>query len=267
MREICLDTETTGIDPRDGHKIIEIACFEVFNKVKTGRFFHSYVNPQRDVPFEAFRIHGIATEFLLDKPVFGEIAADFLEFIGDDKLVIHNAAFDLKFLNYELAIIGKEPLDSKRAIDTLLLARKKFPGGQNSLDALCKRFGISLDERQKHGAKIDTELLCGVYLELCGGAQSNLTLDNTTNSSKNSNPGSANKRLSLATLNKADSTNLNELNSAKEASEISDLANKKPLKKLLAPRNFQLSDSELEAHQQFIIKNFKTNFWGYTKAP
>jgi len=158
MREICLDTETTGLDPKDGHKIIEIACFELINKVKTGKVFHSFVNPRRDVPQEAFRIHGISTEFLKDKPTFDLVADKFLDFIGDDILVIHNASFDIKFLNFELNILRKKPLEMSRVVDSLMLARNKFPGGQNSLDALCKRFNLDLSKREKHGALIDTEL-------------------------------------------------------------------------------------------------------------
>lgn len=243
MREICLDTETTGIEPRDGHKIIEIACFELINKVKTGKFFHSYVNPQRDVPYEAFRIHGISGEFLQDKPLFGQIVEEFLQFIGDDKLVIHNAAFDLKFLNYELQIIGKEPLDSRRAIDSLQMARKKFPGGQNSLDALCRRFGISLDNREKHGAKIDTELLCDVYLELCGGAQASFGLENATFAEKEK------------------SKSLEQKNS--EQKNLLELFNSK--KTPLSSRKFSASPNEVEVHRKFILKNFKDNFWEYSE--
>jgi DNA polymerase-3 subunit epsilon len=178
MREICLDTETTGLDPKDGHKIIEIACFELINKVKTGKVFHSFVNPLRDVPHEAFRIHGISTEFLKDKPTFDLIADKFLDFIGDDVLVIHNASFDIKFLNFELNILRKKTLEMSRVVDSLMLARKKFPGGQNSLDALCKRFNLDLSKREKHGAMIDTELLCDVYIELMGGAQEGFGFDN-----------------------------------------------------------------------------------------
>ena len=178
MREICLDTETTGLDPKDGHKIIEIACFELINKVKTGKVFHSFVNPLRDVPHEAFRIHGISTEFLKDKPTFDLIADKFLDFIGDDILVIHNASFDIKFLNFELNILRKKTLEMSRVVDSLMLARKKFPGGQNSLDALCKRFNLDLSKREKHGAMIDTELLCDVYIELMGGAQEGFGFDN-----------------------------------------------------------------------------------------
>ncbi len=231
MREICLDTETTGLDPKDGHKIIEIACFELINKVKTGKVFHSFVNPLRDVPLEAFRIHGISTEFLKDKPTFDLIADKFLDFIGDDILVIHNASFDIKFLNFELNILRKKTLEMSRVVDSLMLARKKFPGGQNSLDALCKRFNLDLSKREKHGAMIDTELLCDVYIELMGGAQEGFGFDN---------------------LKKNDSIKNN---------QIIDLAVLKNNKKIIPARNFVVSDAELKEHQEFIEKNFKTTFW------
>lgn len=174
MREICLDTETTGLDPRDGHKVIEIACVELINKVKTGNFFHAYVNPRREVPHEAFRIHGISTEFLKDKPIFSHVAQEFLDFIQGATLVIHNAEFDLKFLNFELNICGLGLIQRPGVIDSLAVARAKFPGSPNSLDALCKRFGVDLSKRKKHGALLDSELLADVYIELMGGAQTGL---------------------------------------------------------------------------------------------
>ena len=171
MREICLDIETTGLDPRDGHKIIEIACIEMVNKIKTGRVFHSYVNPRRDIPSEAFAIHGISSEFLQDKPIFDHIVYKFLDFIKGAQLVIHNAAFDTKFINHELKILRLEPLTRENITDSLSIARQKFPGAQASLDALCKRFNIDLSHRTKHGALLDTELLCEVYIEFIGGMQ------------------------------------------------------------------------------------------------
>jgi len=176
MRAIVLDTETTGLDPADGHRIVEVACLELDNHLPTGETFHSYVNPQRDVPEEAQRIHGLSEAFLRQHPAFAEIAGAFLEFLGDSPLVIHNAAFDLKFLNAELAWAGLDPLASERAIDTLELARRKFPGAQNNLDALCRRFGIDNSARTRHGALLDAELLAEVYLELIGGRQPNLEL-------------------------------------------------------------------------------------------
>ena len=179
MREICLDTETTGLDPRDGHKVIEIAAFEIIDKVKTGNYFHCYINPNRNVPHEAFLIHGISTEFLLDKPNFSQIVNDFLTFIKNDPLIIHNAVFDLKFLNFELNSIGSPLLTQNKIIDTLSLARQKFPNSPNSLDALCKRFNVDLSKRDKHGALLDSELLAQVYLELLGGRQRSLGLIET----------------------------------------------------------------------------------------
>lgn len=176
MREIVLDTETTGLDPRTD-RVIEIGCIELFNHVPTGVTFHTYLNPKRDIAAEAFNVHGISAEFLGDKPLFGDIAVAFSEFIADTQLVIHNAAFDLGFLNSEFDRIGFGKLPPGRAIDTLLIARRKFPGGQNSLDGLCRRFNIDISGREQHGALKDSELLAAVYLELIGGAQSGLALE------------------------------------------------------------------------------------------
>lgn len=176
MREIVLDTETTGISPNDGHRLVELGCLELFNHVVTGKYFHTYLDPERDMPEGAFRIHGLSAEFLRGKPKFGEVVDDFLAFIGDDPLVIHNAAFDMGFINAELARIGRPALSSTRATDTLDIARRKFPGAQNSLDALCRRFGIDNSGRTKHGALLDSELLAEVYLELMGGRQPGLVL-------------------------------------------------------------------------------------------
>ncbi len=230
MRELCLDIETTGLDPRGGHRIIEIACVELVNKVKTGNFFHVYVNPRRDVPDEAFRIHGISTEFLQDKPIFDHVAHKFLDFVKDTTLVIHNAAFDTKFLNYELGILGLPTLNMENVIDSLAIARKKFPGSPASLDALCRRFNIDLSKRTKHGALLDTELLCEVYIELMGGAQTGFSFnknDITTESAKA------------------------EIIAAKEA------------KNTLPKRDFSPSESELKSHQEFVTKHIKNNIWGY----
>lgn len=229
MREICLDTETTGLDPKDGHKIIEIACVELVDRVRTGEFFHVYVNPRREVPQEAFNVHGISTEFLQDKPIFDHVAQQFLDFIKDGTLVIHNAAFDLKFLNYELQIIGLDPLTKDNVVDSLQLARRKFPGSPASLDALCKRFSVDLSKRTKHGALLDTELLCDVYIELMGGAQSGFGF------------GSKKEK-------------------AEEESEIKVLD---PVRKNVEKRKFSLSDDDLAKHKEFISKNFKENLWGY----
>ena len=178
MREIVLDTETTGLEPSQGHRVIEIGCLELHNRTPTGARYHTYLNPQREVPEEAQRITNLSTEFLQDKPLFLNIVEEFLAFIGDSPLVIHNAEFDLKFLNSELGKARRPLLPATRAVDTVLIARKKFPGSPASLDALCRRFGISLDERKSrgHGAMLDVELLAQVYLELMGGKQPGLEL-------------------------------------------------------------------------------------------
>lgn len=226
MREICLDTETTGLDPRDGHRIIEIAGVEMFNKVRTGKVFHTYINPRRDVPQEAFRIHGISTESLQDKPIFDHVAQKFLDFIQGAKLVIHNASFDLKFLNHELRAIGLAGIESADVIDSLALARKKFPGSPASLDALCKRFNIDISHRTKHGALLDTELLCDVYVELMGGAQVGLAFE---------------------------STKIEEIIEEKIIEVVT--------RKILPKRDFPVSPEDLELHKEFITKNFKMNSW------
>lgn len=179
MREIVLDTETTGFEPTEGHRIVEIGAIELWNHMPTGNTYHQYINPGRDMPAEAFAVHGIADDFLRDKPKFANIAPAFLGFITDAQLVIHNAAFDLKFLNAELTVAGHAQLPPQRATDTLLIARKKFPGSPASLDALCRRFGIDNSAREKHGALLDSELLAEVYLELIGGRQPDLALIGT----------------------------------------------------------------------------------------
>jgi DNA polymerase-3 subunit epsilon len=175
LREIALDTETTGLDPQN-HRIVEIACIELHNHLPTGRRWQSYVNPEREMAADAAEIHGLTTEFLRDKPLFAQMAAEFLAFIGDAPLVIHNAEFDLAFLNAELVRAGLAPLPAERAIDTLSMARRKFPGAQASLDALCRRFEIDLTARELHGALVDCDLLSRVYLELIGGRQGSLEL-------------------------------------------------------------------------------------------
>lgn len=176
-REIVLDTETTGLDPFSGHRIVEIGCVELIDGLRTGKNFHTYLNPERDMPPEAFRVHGLSQQFLSDKPVFAEKIDEFLEFIADSMLVIHNAAFDMKFVNFEIERLGFPAIAMERTVDTVLIARKKFPGSPANLDALCKRFNIDLSERTKHGALLDAELLSDVYLELMGGRQSTLILD------------------------------------------------------------------------------------------
>lgn len=228
MREICLDTETTGLDPRDGHRIIEIGCIEIVNKVRTGKFFHSYLNPEREVPQEAFKIHGIATEFLKDKPKFKAVVNDFISFIGDSKLVIHNASFDMKFINHELRSCQLEIIERANVIDSLEIARNKFPGAGNSLDALCKRFNIDSSRRVKHGALLDAELLADIYIELMGGNQTSMFDSNLYNK--------------------------------KSDDEVSNINSSKPI---LAKRNFPPTEDEIKLHREFVLKNFKDNLWGY----
>ena len=235
MRELCLDIETTGLDPRSGHRIIEIACVELVNKVKTGNFFHTYVNPRRDVPDEAFKIHGISTDFLKDKPIFDHVAHKFLDFIKDTTLVIHNAAFDSKFLNYELGALGLPTLNMGKVVDSLTIARNKFPGSPASLDALCRRFNVDLSKRTKHGALLDTELLCEVYIELMGGAQTGFGFDE--------------KAIARSAAN--------EEKTAEAAAMNSDPKN------ILPKRDFPLSDSDAKKHQEFITQHIKNNLWGY----
>lgn len=221
MREIALDTETTGLKPADGHRIIEIACLEMTNRLPTGKYFHTYINPERDVPPDAFAIHGISTDFLKDKPKFTEIAEEFFEFIGDSRLIIHNAAFDMMFLNAELTWARKKEIPISRTFCTLLEARRRFPGSPASLDALCKRFNIDLSARTRHGALLDAELLADMYLELMGGVQVALEL-NTLIGPKN------------------------------------QLLNEKTV--VLPSRKFLPSDKEIEAHKEFL-KKIKDPLW------
>jgi DNA polymerase-3 subunit epsilon len=173
MREIVLDTETTGLDPAEGHRIVEIACIELVHHVPTGRKFHRYVNPERDMPEDALAVHGITAEYLANQPGFGAVVDELLAFIGSDRLVIHNAEFDLAFLNAELARVARQPI-SCAYVDTLGLARVRFPGAPASLDALCRRFAIDLSSRVEHGAEVDCALLASVYVELLGGRQPDL---------------------------------------------------------------------------------------------
>jgi DNA polymerase-3 subunit epsilon len=215
MREIVLDTETTGFDPITGDRIVEIGCVELINHLPTGNVYHQYINPERHMPEEAFKVHGLSDEFLSDKPVFAEIVADFRKFIGDDPLVIHNAEFDMKFINAEFARLGFPALPMSRAIDTVVMARKKFPGSPANLDALCRRFEIDNSNRTFHGALLDSELLAEVYLQLIGGRQ----------------PGF---ELGLA--------------SAKGGDQV------KIVRERREPRPHAASPEELEAHAAFIAK-------------
>jgi DNA polymerase-3 subunit epsilon len=175
-REIAFDTETTGLDPRNGDRLVEIGGVELINHVPTGRTYHVYLNPERDVPIEAFNVHGLSAEFLADKPKFGEVAQEFLEFVGDATLVIHNAAFDMGFINMELGRLELGRFPDEQVLDTLAIARRKHPGSPASLDALCSRYGIDNSRRTKHGALLDSEILAEVYIELIGGKQAGLAL-------------------------------------------------------------------------------------------
>lgn len=176
MREIVLDTETTGLDPLNGDRLVEIGCVEIFNRMPTGQTFHRYINPQREMSKEAFGVHGLSSEFLADKPAFAAIVDEFLAFVGDSPLVIHNASFDVGFINAELEKASRAPIPRERLVDTLLLARRKHPGVSNRLDDLCSRYAIDNSHRTKHGALLDAELLAEVYIDLIGARQSQLIL-------------------------------------------------------------------------------------------
>ena len=176
MREIVLDTETTGLDPLRGDRLVEIGCVEIFNRMPTGQTFHRHINPERQMSAEAFAVHGLSTEFLADKPLFAEVVDEFLDFIGEAPLVIHNASFDIGFINAELDRLKRPPIARERLVDTLLLARRKHPGVSNKLDDLCSRYAIDNSRRTKHGALLDAELLAEVYVDLIGARQSQLIL-------------------------------------------------------------------------------------------
>ena len=228
MREIVLDTETTGLDPFKGDKIVEIGCVELENHLPTGRTYHQYINPMRSMSEEVVAVHGLTEEFLSDKPIFAEIADDFLAFIGDDaKLVIHNAAFDMKFLNAELSFVDKPQLSYDRVVDTLIIARKKFPGSRVNLDELCKRFGVDNTSRTLHGALLDSELLAEVYLELLGGREPGLVLAQNNASSV-----------------------------VKQEVKVEQIK-----RTFHEPRIFEIATGELEQHVEFV-KQIKNNLWG-----
>lgn len=227
LREICLDTETTGLDPKSGHRIIEIGCVELLDRVPTGNNYHVYINPERDVPIAAYKVHGISTDFLKDKKTFSEIAAEFVDYIRDDTLVIHNASFDVGFLNSELERLDKKTIDILTTIDTLNIARKKFPGSPSNLDALCKRYHIDLSRRTVHGALLDAELLALVYIQLTGGTQT---------------------KLDLASGNHSSTTDIRRQRKLRST-------------KKLEKRDFPPSDDELKAHQDFIEKHIKEPIW------
>lgn len=226
MREIVLDTETTGMDPDDGHRLVEIGCVELVNHIATGNNLHLYFNPMREVPEDAVRVHGLNNEFLDDKPLFSEKVDEFLEFIKEDALIIHNAAFDMKFLNAELKSSGMPKLDKNPVVDTLALARKKFPGSPANLDALCRRFKIDNSNRTLHGALLDSELLAEVYLELIGGRQVGLGFANETEQMQ------------------------------KQSLEL----NQKIKRQTREKRTFPVNETELKHHQDFM-SNVKDALW------
>jgi len=229
MREIVLDTETTGISPRDGHRIIEIGALELMHHLPTGNSLHIYINPERDIDEGAVAVHGLTSAFLTDKPLFAEIVDEFLSFIGDSPLVIHNASFDMGFINAELDKIQRPPLPMDRAIDTLAMARKKFPGAQANLDALCRRFEIDNSHRDLHGALVDADLLASVYVELLGGRQPGLSL------------GAENKNVTAAVAI-----------SAEQASSVLQVdCDKKPVRPI---RPHAPSLEETAAHDKFLAK-------------
>jgi DNA polymerase III subunit epsilon len=234
MREIVLDTETTGLNPKTGDRLIEIGCVELYNFLPTGKSYQTYVNPQRDVPPEASRISGITTEFLYDKPLFMQVVDGFLDFIGEATLVIHNASFDMGFINAELDRLCRPTLPLNRAIDTVQLARQKFPGAPASLDALCRRFGIDLSVRVKHGALVDASLLASVYLELRGGRQISFSFEEKTKIAS----------------------------SSVEGTEL-----RKPQKRFpRVSRGYTLSPEEKRLHQEFMA-TFKNPLWGTVQKP
>lgn len=189
MREIVLDTETTGFNPEEGDRIVEIGAVELFNHMPTGNTYHQYINPERSMPKEAFEVHGLGDDFLRDKPIFRQVGQAFLDFVGDAKLVIHNASFDMKFLNAELGWVNLPHIPWERAIDTLDMARRKFPGSPATLDALCRRFAIDNSARTLHGALLDSEILAEVYLELIGGRQPDFGLTTASIVNVRSAPG------------------------------------------------------------------------------
>lgn len=229
-REIVLDTETTGFDPYSGDRIVEIGCIELKNHIPTGDSFHVYINPERDMPESAFKVHGLSTDFLSQQPVMKGVIDDFVEYIEDSPLIIHNAKFDMKFLNAELEWHDRAILPMGRAIDTLIMARKMFPGSPASLDALCKRFEIDNSGRHKHGALIDSELLAAVYLELIGGRQ---------------------KKFSFGT---EQTTAIHEITPTTEASPQLSRRKQRPA------RSFTLSEEEKKAHEELVAK-LKDPLW------
>lgn len=227
IREIAFDTETTGFYANKGDRIIELGCVELINHIPTGKTFHAYINPQRDVPLAASKVNGLTTEFLLDKPLFMQVVDPFLDFIQDSPLVIHNASFDMGFINAELEKLCRPLIPMERAIDTLLMARRKFPGAQASLDALCRRFNIDLSDRGTHSAILDAQLLASVYLELLGGRQVSFSFNQGQSSQKNKEEG------------------------------VLPLVRERPLR---SPRSYQLTQEEKDSHQK-LLEGLKDPLW------
>lgn len=226
VREIVFDTETTGFDPTTGDKLVEIGAVELINHIPTGKTYHQYINPEREVPEEVVKVHGLTTEYLKDFPIFADVAQDWIDFVGDDGiLVAHNAPFDMKFINYELQRLGYEEYKWDRVVDTLEIAKSKFPGQRNNLDVLCKRFGVDNSARTFHGALLDAQLLAEVYLELLGGAEPSMDL---SSNSKNKQIGNT-------------------------AADIK--------RTYREPRKFVLSQQEIEEHREFLSKNIKSPIW------
>lgn len=225
-REIVFDTETTGLDPLTGDRLVEIGAVELINHVPTGKTYHQYINPEREVPEEVVKVHGLTTEYLKNFPIFADVAQDWIDFIGDDGiLVAHNAPFDMKFINYELKRLGYEEYQWDRVIDTLEIARSKFPGQRNNLDVLCKRFGVDNSARTFHGALLDAQLLAEVYLELLGGAEPTMDLSATKKQTQAQNGLTEVKRV------------------------------------FRESRHFVLSEEEIEQHREFLSKNIKSPIW------
>lgn len=224
VREIVFDTETTGFYPEKGDKLVEIGAVELINHMPTGRTYHQYINPERDVPEEVVKVHGLTEEFLKDYPIFADIAQEFIDFVGEDGiLVAHNATFDMNFINYELSLINKNTYKNDRVIDTLEIARNMFPGARNNLDALCKRFSIDNSKRTKHGALLDAELLSEVYLQLLGGEEPGMELDAKTETKKE---------------------------------VVSDVA-----RTFHQARSFPLTNEEIEEHKKFMAEKIKNPIW------
>ena len=226
MREIVFDTETTGLSPKNGDRVVEIGCLELFNRLPTGETFHVYLNPERDMPSEAEAVHGLSEAFLADKPLFADVADDFLAFVGDAALIAHNASFDMRFISAELKACGRPGLSDHEVIDTLAMARKKFPGSPASLDALCKRFNVDTSSRELHGALIDSELLAGVYLELMGGRQTGMIFEKK-----------------------------------QQQDQAGGLSPRQPKKRRLNPLPSRLSQEEKDAHADFLEKFPRRALW------